>query len=102
MKRIVVGVDGSEGSQRALDWAAQEAGLRAASLEVVTTYLSEPEWAGFPVDGGMSSAQIEDARQSIEMATRRAAISMLWRASSICAELIPPSTGKPAHSGSER
>ncbi len=73
MKRIIVGVDGSEGSQRALDWAAREAGLRDASLEVVTTYRSEPEWAGFPVDGGMSSEQIEAARRSIELATRRAA-----------------------------
>lgn len=73
MKRIVVGVDGSEGSQRALQWAAEEAGLRDASLEVVTTYESEPEWAGLPADGGMSSKQIEAVRDSVKTATRRAA-----------------------------
>lgn len=33
--RIVVGVDGSEGSIRALAWAAEEAHLRHAELEVV-------------------------------------------------------------------
>jgi len=35
MRGIVVGVDGSEGSKRALEWAAQEARLRGAPLEIV-------------------------------------------------------------------
>jgi nucleotide-binding universal stress UspA family protein len=35
---IVVGVDGSEPSVRALHWAAQQAGLTGASLEAVTTW----------------------------------------------------------------
>src|SRR5690242_17998448 len=35
MKRIVVGVDGSEGGQCALRWAIVEARLRSAVLEVV-------------------------------------------------------------------
>ena len=35
MQRIVVGVDGSEGSQRALRWAIDEARRRDASLEIV-------------------------------------------------------------------
>jgi nucleotide-binding universal stress UspA family protein len=33
--RIVVGIDGSEGSRHALEWARDEAGLRGASLDVV-------------------------------------------------------------------
>lgn len=72
MTRIVVGVDGSEGSQRALDWAAGEAGLRGASLEVVTTYEAEPEWAGLPAVAGMTATQIREIRDSVETATRRA------------------------------
>jgi nucleotide-binding universal stress UspA family protein len=36
--RIVVGVDGSPGARRALAWAAQEAGLRQAVLQVVHAY----------------------------------------------------------------
>jgi nucleotide-binding universal stress UspA family protein len=35
MNRIVVGVDGSKGSQLALDWAVEEAGLRDAQLCVL-------------------------------------------------------------------
>lgn len=36
--RIVVGVDGSEGSRRALAWAVEEAGFRSTRLEVVYAY----------------------------------------------------------------
>jgi nucleotide-binding universal stress UspA family protein len=39
-KRIVVGVDGSESSVRALEWAARQAELTGAGLEVITTW----EW----------------------------------------------------------
>jgi Universal stress protein family len=39
-RRIVVGVDGSESSVRALTWAARQAELTGAVLEVVTTW----EW----------------------------------------------------------
>ena len=35
---IVVGTDGSEHAQRALDWAAEEAALRGASVRVVTAW----------------------------------------------------------------
>ncbi len=36
--RIVVGVDGSEGSQSALRWAARQAGFTGADLEAVITW----------------------------------------------------------------
>jgi nucleotide-binding universal stress UspA family protein len=36
MKRIVVGVDGSEASQAALAWAVEEARLRGAEVDAVT------------------------------------------------------------------
>ena len=38
MQRIVVGVDGSEGSLRALGWAVDEARLRGAELDVVLAW----------------------------------------------------------------
>ncbi|WP_052668686.1 universal stress protein [Nitriliruptor alkaliphilus] len=38
MGRIVVGIDGSEGSRRALRWAVDEAARRGATLDVIHTY----------------------------------------------------------------
>lgn len=51
--RIVVGVDGSEGSRRALQWAIEEAALRRARLEAVTVWESPYDFGEvfyFPVD----------------------------------------------------
>jgi nucleotide-binding universal stress UspA family protein len=54
-RRIVVGVDGSEGSKEALCWAARQAELTGASMEVVMTW--EPPvtpygvWAGYDASG---------------------------------------------------
>jgi nucleotide-binding universal stress UspA family protein len=42
--KIVVGVDGSEQSARALAWAADEARLRGVQLEVVYAFDRQPEW----------------------------------------------------------
>lgn len=38
MKRIVVGVDGSDESRRALQWAVEEARVHAAKLDLVYVY----------------------------------------------------------------
>jgi nucleotide-binding universal stress UspA family protein len=38
MARIVVGVDGSEGSRRALEWAVDEARLRSATVEALMAW----------------------------------------------------------------
>lgn len=48
MGRIVVGVDGSEGSIVALRWALEEATRRQATLDVVTTW-TYPALAALPV-----------------------------------------------------
>jgi nucleotide-binding universal stress UspA family protein len=48
MGRIVVGVDGSEGSLTALRWAVEEAARRQATLDVVTTW-TYPALAALPV-----------------------------------------------------
>lgn len=47
MVRIVVGIDGSEAARRALQWAAAEARLRRASLEVVHAW-AMPAVIAFP------------------------------------------------------
>lgn len=42
--RLVVGVDGSESSARALRWAVDEARLRDAALDVVYVFAYTPSW----------------------------------------------------------
>lgn len=46
MARVVVGVDGSECSKEALVWAAKEAVLRGARLEVVCAFHVPAGWLG--------------------------------------------------------
>lgn len=48
MARIVVGIDGSEQAQKALEWAAREARLRKATLEVVYAWQA-PMYVGYGI-----------------------------------------------------
>jgi nucleotide-binding universal stress UspA family protein len=50
MSGIIVGVDGSSHSQRALEWAAREAAARHTSLTVLTVHQALGSgWSGGPV-----------------------------------------------------
>ncbi len=57
MKRIVVGVDGSDCSYRALRWAHHEATEHGAELEVVTTWM--PQSISPATPGGMFVAETD-------------------------------------------
>jgi nucleotide-binding universal stress UspA family protein len=53
--RIVVGVDGSDGSRAALRWAVDEARYRVCTVEVITAYLptyvpAAPDFGYVPLD----------------------------------------------------
>jgi nucleotide-binding universal stress UspA family protein len=50
-QRIVVGIDGSEGSELALEWAVDEARRRHAILDAVTAW-QPPYVSGYPVTTG--------------------------------------------------
>ena len=62
-RRIVVGVDGSTSSRGALRWAAAQAALASAELEVVIGW-SYPMSYGFPVIADVDWAA--DARTTVE------------------------------------
>jgi nucleotide-binding universal stress UspA family protein len=73
MSGIVVGVDGSESSRLALDWAVDEARRRGVRLEVVYAYEHTPSWMAYGADESMSQAQMEAIRDAVEESTREAA-----------------------------
>ncbi|MCL4423376.1 MAG: universal stress protein [Actinobacteria bacterium] len=76
--RIVVGIDGSEEASRALQWAIEEARLRSAVLEIVSTwYLPGYGWGDVtpaPGDPGLQFAA--NARGMVEEAASQARLAL--------------------------
>lgn len=64
MARIVVGIDGSDGSARALRWAVDEARLREAEVEAVHTYVHPVGAYPFMVPAE-DDAALRDAAQRV-------------------------------------
>jgi nucleotide-binding universal stress UspA family protein len=72
MTNIVVGVDGSDNARHALEWAAAEAALRGARLDIVSTWefpmliASEVVWATPPESALLIVAAAERAQRLID------------------------------------
>jgi nucleotide-binding universal stress UspA family protein len=74
MSGIVVGVDGSPNSERALDWAIGQAAAVHATLAVITVHeVPKSYWGGIPVIGPADRLLLEKLRQAAEEMTQRAA-----------------------------
>jgi nucleotide-binding universal stress UspA family protein len=80
-KAIVVGVDGSDASQEALRWAADEARLRSASLVAVHAWsfvpaqpIGDPGMLAIPAGdlAGQLGAESDAAREALEAAVSAA------------------------------
>jgi nucleotide-binding universal stress UspA family protein len=112
-ERIVVGVDGSESSKQALQWALQQARRTGAALRVVTSW-SMPMVAGYvpppPFDLESGARQIvdeavaevagEDAPVSLEkVVVKGPAAAVLLQASSGADLLVVGSRGRGAFAG---
>lgn len=82
VSKIVVGVDGSEHAQAALQWALDEAAAKGAQLEVVHAYDRVPYWQ-FYAEGGVMSASlsqtIEDEVSAAEQGAAEAAKATIDR-----------------------
>ncbi|HUN34499.1 MAG TPA: universal stress protein [Trebonia sp.] len=68
MSGIIVGVDGSGHSQRALEWAAREAAVRRTSLTVLTVRQAIAGWTGvpvvYPLTGGPTLKDVQEQAQA--------------------------------------
>jgi nucleotide-binding universal stress UspA family protein len=74
MPGIVVGVDGSPGSERALDWAMKQAAAVHASLTVIAVHeVPKSYWGSIPVIGPADESLLGTLRQAAEDMTQRAA-----------------------------
>jgi nucleotide-binding universal stress UspA family protein len=74
MPGIVVGVDGSPNSERALDWAMKQATAVRAPLTVIAVHeVPKSYWGGIPVIGPADEALVAKVRQTAEEMTQRAA-----------------------------
>ena len=72
MPGITVGVDGSDGSLLALDWAMREAALRHAALTVLTVHeVATSAWTRNPIILPEDQAAADKARQSAEEAVAK-------------------------------
>jgi nucleotide-binding universal stress UspA family protein len=92
MPGIIVGVDGSEISRRALDWAVREAGLRGTALTVLAVHqVATNHWTG--------TAELYPADQPITETMRRAAEEAVQKAVSQAGEPAPASVTVRAVSG---
>jgi nucleotide-binding universal stress UspA family protein len=65
MAPIVVGVDGSEASERALHWAAEEARLRGTTLRVVHTWFEVFVQGPFAAPAMVEREAVERAGQEV-------------------------------------
>jgi nucleotide-binding universal stress UspA family protein len=70
MAGIVVGIDGSEHSIRALEWAIREAAARHAPVTVLTVHVvPQSGWTGNPVTVPQDAADLEKAQRAAEEKT---------------------------------
>ncbi|MGH3165920.1 MAG: universal stress protein [Trebonia sp.] len=69
MSGILVGIDGSSHSLRALEWAAQEAGFRQVPLTVLTVHQAVVGWAGGPTTFPGDQAETARARELAQRET---------------------------------
>ncbi len=70
MSGITVGIDGSDHSVRALEWAVSEAAVRDAALTVLTVHLvPQSGWTGNPIILPQDSEDLEKERQAAEEMT---------------------------------
>jgi nucleotide-binding universal stress UspA family protein len=72
-KPVVAGTDGSPESVRAVQWAAREAALRGAPMQILAVPSLPPRMTSSPATQGTVSAAIEDATgQALDAAARDA------------------------------
>lgn len=73
MPGITVGVDGSDHSRKALEWAVREAGVRGTALTVLAVHqVASNHWTGNPETYPTDAPETDMVRQAAEEAVQKA------------------------------
>ena len=73
MPGILVGIDGSDNSRKALEWAVREAGVRGTSLTVLAVHqVATNYWTGNPEKHVQDQPETEAVRLAAEDAVQKA------------------------------
>ena len=73
MPGILVGIDGSDHSRKALEWAVHEAGVRGTSLTVLAVHqVAANHWTGHPETYPSDAPETDMVRQAAEDAVQKA------------------------------
>ena len=73
MPGILVGIDGSDNSRKALEWAVREAGVRGTSLTVLAVHqVATNYWTGNPEKHVQDRPETEAVRLAAEDAVQKA------------------------------
>jgi nucleotide-binding universal stress UspA family protein len=73
MPGILVGIDGSDHSRKALEWAVHEAGVRGTSLTVLAVHqVAANHWTGNPETYPSDAPETDMVRQAAEDAVQKA------------------------------
>ena len=73
MPGILVGIDGSDHSRKALEWAVHEAGVRGTSLTVLAVHqVAANHWTGDPETYASDAPETDTVRQAAEDAVQKA------------------------------
>lgn len=105
MSRIVVGVDGSHGSELALRWAAEEAKLREVPVEAVYVYEDTPSYELYEYPTGLQHEPDEVRRQRAAEHAREMVEGMvkeLANATGVHIDAVVVEHRRPAHALVER
>ena len=77
MPGIVVGVDGSPNSERALDWAMRQAAVVHTALTVIAVHeVPKSYWGGIPVTGPADQSLLAKVQAAAEEMTRQSAAQL--------------------------
>jgi nucleotide-binding universal stress UspA family protein len=94
MPGIVVGFDGSDHSERSLEWAMKEAALRHVPLTVLAVHpVAISGWTGTPITYPADETEVDKARTAAQAAVDKAASQNGGDASAVTIQAV---SGGPA------